>query len=203
MLTKENRKVCNKTKTPPTPLLGHRGLSWLLPLFIDPGLRGFYWFFSTDFSLCERERSAKGWKQFTKQRGREKSFLSSSPLRGLFPLTLRKIMKNLWDQGSIRLKLTLINRAIWFKLFKRTDRVLPWKMPYHVTVSDEISPICSAPYTKVLKNQWLPEFLSRQIKFNRPRKLDSLLTRTVFRFASESQLPALYWTAFIYLLFHT
>ena len=118
-------------------------------------------------------------------------------------LSRRKIMKNLWDQGSIRLKLTLINRAIWFKLFKRTDRVLPWKMPYHVTVSDEISPICSAPYTKVLKNQWLPEFLSRQIKFNRARKLDSLLTRTVFRFASESQLPALYWTAFIYLLFHT
>ena len=31
MLTKENRKVCNKTKTPPTSLLGHRGLSWLLP----------------------------------------------------------------------------------------------------------------------------------------------------------------------------
>ena len=74
MLTKENRKVCNKTKTPPTPLLGHRGLSWLLPLFIDPGLRGFYWFFSTDFSPCEREQSAKGWKQFTKQWGREKKF---------------------------------------------------------------------------------------------------------------------------------
>lgn len=72
MLTKENRKVCNKTKTPPTSLLGHRGLSWLLPFFIDPGLKGFYWFF--DFSPCERERSAKGWKQFTKQWGREKSF---------------------------------------------------------------------------------------------------------------------------------
>ena len=77
MLTKENRKVCNKTKTPPTPLLGHRGLSWLLPLFIDPGLRGFYWFFSTDFSPCEREWSAKGWKQFTKQWAREK--VSSLP----------------------------------------------------------------------------------------------------------------------------
>ena len=72
MLTKENRKVCNKTKTPPTSLLGHRGLSWLLPFFIDPGLKGLYWFFY--FSPCERERSAKGWKQFTKQWGREKSF---------------------------------------------------------------------------------------------------------------------------------
>ena len=117
MLTKENRKDCNKTKTPPTSLLGHRGLSWLLPFFIDPGLKGFYWFFY--FSPCERERSAKGWKQFTKQWGREKGFLSSSPLRGLFPLTLRKIMKKLCDH--VRLKDYRPYRAVlWWYHWPRT-----------------------------------------------------------------------------------
>lgn len=56
MLTKENRKVCNKTKTPPTSLLGHRGLSWLLPFFIDPGLKGFYWGESNSQSSEEEKK---------------------------------------------------------------------------------------------------------------------------------------------------
>ena len=32
------------------------------------------------------------------------------------------------------------------------------KMPNHVSVSDEISEICTTPYTEVLKNQYLLVF---------------------------------------------
>jgi len=54
MLTKENRKVCNKTKTAPTPLLGHRGLSWLLPLFLSILVSEVFVDFSPLIFLCVR-----------------------------------------------------------------------------------------------------------------------------------------------------
>ena len=97
MLTKENRKVCNKTKTPPTSLLGHRGLSWLLPFFYRSWSQRFlliFLFFSVwEGTIC------KGVKAIHKAVRKRKKF---SALRGLFPLTLRKIMKKLWDH--VRLK---------------------------------------------------------------------------------------------------